>query len=374
MDRVCLDICGLPAPSVQAPPSGAVRSASRLERTSVLLACFCFFRAVQDKHTHDSSLSPCRAFPALPDRVGAFQPSCPYPYHDWKPEILVHLFPAMPETRRLLEAACALSHALRAQGVPHAFHGNLFVAVLANSPQADVRLPRRSSPDGTAFGDLITVQEIFCIVEGGTVHPFRRVRQALTGNADLSITPSPWTNRYTLMHFRLWLGSVPLKRWRFLVQAARKIQPLHPSSRGNSFIYSQKPVSVLTCFSSSIMQIEILAAGETGPRRLDALTVAIVSRVPFLTTSEFVRAKMNAWMMYVTCYAPVPHAPLLTVTLMSSPSRGSERDAQDIVFIMTRYWNSIDINRIPEHDMDRFVEMVGAAAPGWAAIKRKYGM
>jgi len=55
-------------------------------------------------------------------------------------------------------------------------------------------------------------------------------------------------------------------------------------------------------------------------------------------------------------------------------SRGAERDAQDIVFIMCRYWNSIDVNRIPEHDMDRFVEVVGAAAPGWAAIKRKYGM
>lgn len=190
----------------------------------------------------------------------------------------------MPETRRLLEGASALSHALRAQGVPHAFHGSLFVAVLANSPQAD---------------------EIFCIVEGGTVHPFRRVRQALTGNADISITPSPWTNR---LHVR----------------------------------YNR-------CIPS--VEIEILAAGESGPRRLDALTVAIVSRVPFLTTSEFVRAKLNAWMI-----------------------RGLERDAQDIVFIMSRYWNSIDINRIPEHDMDRFVEMVGAAAPGWAAIKRKYGM
>jgi hypothetical protein len=117
----------------------------------------------------------------------------------------------MPETRRLLEAACALSYALRAQGVPHAFHGSLFVAVLMNNPQADVRLPRRLSPDGTAFGNLVTVQEIFCIVEGGTVHPFRRVRQALTGNADLSITPSPWSNRYTLMHFRLWPESIPLK-------------------------------------------------------------------------------------------------------------------------------------------------------------------
>jgi hypothetical protein len=45
----------------------------------------------------------------------------------------------MPETRRLLEAASALSLALRAQGVPHAFHGSLFVAVLANGPQAEVR-------------------------------------------------------------------------------------------------------------------------------------------------------------------------------------------------------------------------------------------
>jgi hypothetical protein len=223
----------------------------------------------------------------------------------------------MPETRRLLEAATALSHALRAQGVPHAFHGSLFVAVLTNHPQADVRLPRRSSPDRTAFGNLVTAQEIFCIVEGGTVHPFRRVRQALTGNADLSITPSPWSNRYTLIHFRLWPESIPLNRWHFFAQAARKIQPLHPSSRGSFlFIYSQKPVSVLTCLSSPIMQIEILAAGESGPRRLDALTVAIVSRVPFLTTSEFVRAKLNAWMMCVTCYAPAPDAPLLT--LMSS--------------------------------------------------------
>ena len=54
----------------------------------------------------------------------------------------------MPETRRLLEAASALSLALRAHGVPHAFYGSLFVAVLTNSPQADVRFPRRSSLGG----------------------------------------------------------------------------------------------------------------------------------------------------------------------------------------------------------------------------------
>jgi hypothetical protein len=58
-----------------------------------------------------------------------------------------------------------------------------------------------------------------------------------------------------------------------------------------------------TCYPirTFVVQIEILAAGESGPRRLDALTVAAVSRVPFLTTSEFVRAKLNAWMMYAQC-------------------------------------------------------------------------
>jgi hypothetical protein len=104
--------------------------------------------------------------------------------------------------------------------------------------------------------------------------------------------------------------------------------------------------------------------------------VAAVNRVPFLTTSEFVRAKLKAWMMYVLfVHTPTPHAPRpLSDALIYSTSRGSERDAQDIVFILGRYWNSIDINRIPEHDMERFVEVVRAAAPGWAAIKRKYGM
>ena len=79
-------------------------------------------------------------------------------------------------------------------------------------------------------------------------------------------------------------------------------------------------------------------------------------------------------MMCVTCsraWSSCSTSDALDVVITS---RGSERDAQDIVFIMTRYWNSIDINRIPENDMDRFVELVGAAAPGWAAIKRKYGM
>lgn len=56
----------------------------------------------------------------------------------------------MPETHRLLEAATALSTVLRANGVPHGFHGSIFVAVLTNSPQADVSAAhhflRTSSP------------------------------------------------------------------------------------------------------------------------------------------------------------------------------------------------------------------------------------
>ena len=46
-------------------------------------------------------------------------------------------------------------------------------------------------------------------------------------------------------------------------------------------------------------QIEILPAGETGPRHLDTSTVMKIQNVPFLTVSEFVRAKLKTWIMYV---------------------------------------------------------------------------
>lgn len=55
-------------------------------------------------------------------------------------------------------------------------------------------------------------------------------------------------------------------------------------------------------------------------------------------------------------------------------SRGSERDAQDIIYILGRYWNRIDINRIPELDMNLFVARNLTAAPSWVALKRRYGM
>ncbi|KAJ7931316.1 hypothetical protein B0H13DRAFT_863037 [Mycena leptocephala] len=149
----------------------------------------------------------------------------------------------MSETRRLLEASAALSQLLRANGIPHAFYGSVLTAVLANSSHSD---------------------EIFCIVEGGQnlPHPFRRVRDALAGNGDFTITHSPWTNR------------------------------LHVTYR--RFIPA--------------IEIEILPAGETGPRHLDSTTVMKMQGLPFLTISEFIRSKLKTWMI-----------------------RGEDRDAQDII-------------------------------------------
>ena len=42
------------------------------------------------------------------------------------------------ETRRLLEAATALHALLVAAGIPHAFHGDFVVAMLANSSHCNV--------------------------------------------------------------------------------------------------------------------------------------------------------------------------------------------------------------------------------------------
>lgn len=51
----------------------------------------------------------------------------------------------------------------------------------------------------------------------------------------------------------------------------------------------------ITDEASLIPQIEILPAGERGPRRLDPSTVQIIRHIPFLTISEFMRAKLKAW-------------------------------------------------------------------------------
>ncbi|KAF5334179.1 hypothetical protein D9758_014826 [Tetrapyrgos nigripes] len=198
----------------------------------------------------------------------------------------------MSETRRLLDAAKALSRLLHACGVPHAFYGSVFTAVIANIPQSD---------------------EIFCIVEGGQgqTHPFRRVRDAVGGMEDFTTTHSPWTNRLHVMY--------------------------------------RKPIPAIELCSA--LKIEILPAGETGPRRLDPSTVSVIQGIPFLTVSEFIRAKLKTWMI-----------------------RRSERDAMDISYVTSRYWNKVDINRIPEQDMSFFVSRNPATLPAWMALRRKYGV
>ncbi|KAG6831076.1 hypothetical protein H0H92_013000 [Tricholoma furcatifolium] len=104
-------------------------------------------------------------------------------------------------------------------------------------------------------------------------------------------------------------------------------------------------------YGNVLTAIEILAAGESGPRHLDNTTVMKLQGVPFLTVSEFIRAKLKTWII-----------------------RGSEGDAQDISYVLSRYWNRVDINRIPEQDMGVFVMRNSIAAPAWTAVKRKYGM
>lgn len=45
----------------------------------------------------------------------------------------------MHETRRLVEAASALSAFLQSRGIPHAFYGDVLVSLLAGQPLAAVR-------------------------------------------------------------------------------------------------------------------------------------------------------------------------------------------------------------------------------------------
>jgi hypothetical protein len=58
-------------------------------------------------------------------------------------------------------------------------------------------------------------------------------------------------------------------------------------------------------------------------------------------------------------------------------------DAHDIIFVLCRFWQNIDINRIPERDMDRFIKLSAAATlpsaagimeatQAWKAVKARY--
>ncbi|KAG9103961.1 hypothetical protein FRC06_006571 [Ceratobasidium sp. 370] len=97
------------------------------------------------------------------------------------------------------------------------------------------------------------------------------------------------------------------------------------------------------------VEIEICVAGEEGPRNLNAQTVMALQNLPFLSVTEFMRAKLRVW-----------------------ANRNTDADAQDVLFILNRYWASIDLNRIPEADMDRLVSLNPTAADPWAAVKQRY--
>ncbi|KAG8785632.1 hypothetical protein FRC15_001005 [Serendipita sp. 397] len=73
--------------------------------------------------------------------------------------------------------------------------------------------------------------------------------------------------------------------------------------------------------------------------------------LPFLSVTEFIRTKLKVWI-----------------------SRRDSCDAHDMLFILTGYWESIDINRIPEQDMDVYVKQNPEAKSAWKAIKRRYGV
>ncbi|TRM60359.1 hypothetical protein BD626DRAFT_131352 [Schizophyllum amplum] len=188
------------------------------------------------------------------------------------------------DTQRLRQAAVAFSQLLRSHDIPHAFHGDLLVALVARKPLCD---------------------EMACIVENGQRHAFRRVRDALVTSDDFRTVHSPWTNRLHVTYTDV----IPA------------------------------------------IEFEILPAGETGPRRLTSNTVMKIQGVPFLTVTEYVRAKLTSWII-----------------------RRLDLDAHDLMYVLGRYWNNVDANRIPESDMNVFVTENLEAAPPWAAIRRKYEM
>lgn len=53
-------------------------------------------------------------------------------------------------------------------------------------------------------------------------------------------------------------------------------------------------------------------------------------------------------------------------------SRRLDHDAQDIIYALTRYWDRVDINRIPEQDMRELVARYPAAKPPWKELVKKY--
>lgn len=236
---------------------------------------------------------------------------------------------------RLLQAAAAFSAVLHTHHIGHAFHGGLLTLLLGSPRPSEVRSPPCPAP-------LLTVPRSSSASSRAAAPP---TPSAACARPSLGTRPSPQPSSGGAT------GEHPVPR---------TDPPADPLRR--LYVTYHEPIPAI--------QLEVLPAGEEGPRRLDASRVMLVRAVPFLNVTEFLRAKMKAWIRWL--YAcPPPRSVLTPPPRMQS--RRSQDDAEHVVFVLTRFWAQVDINRIQEDDMDRFVAHLPAAAPAWKAIKRRYG-
>ncbi|KAG8894730.1 hypothetical protein FRB99_001026 [Tulasnella sp. 403] len=164
-----------------------------------------------------------------------------------------------------------------------------------------------------ALGSPRDTEEMCCVVEGG----FKAIRSAIQGSEIMTANQSSWSGRL--------------------------------------FVTYHDPIPPL--------EIEILKAGETGPKRINPSNVMIINQLPFLSISEFIRAKMNDWVLYVN--HPPPMTPV-DLPFLPSASHGSEADAHDIIFVLCTYTQAVDLNRIQENEMDRFIKLYPGSNAAYA--------
>ncbi|KAH7100097.1 hypothetical protein BKA62DRAFT_707599 [Auriculariales sp. MPI-PUGE-AT-0066] len=149
------------------------------------------------------------------------------------------------------------------------------------------------------LGSTRDTEEICVIVEGS----FRPVRDALSASEKWTVNSAPWSARL----FATYEHAIPA------------------------------------------ITFEVKTAGEAGPRKLDETTTMTLHDVPWLTVTEFVRAKLKEWTV-----------------------RAAPEDAHDLAFALGQFHAHIDLNRIPEPDMTRFVSAVPTCAIAWQAVRARY--
>jgi hypothetical protein len=98
----------------------------------------------------------------------------------------------------------------------------------------------------------------------------------------------------------------------------------------------------------TFLQIDILPGGEYGPRTLDTCTVQPQHGIPFLSPTEFVRAKLRSWSM-----------------------TGSTRDAADAAAVLVRCAEWIDPGRVDTAEVKALAAVHGEVIPAWTAVRRR---